>query len=100
MVAFSSLVIGLSAIAASLAAPLEVGPQPLEERGPFNFFLGPDDPLNPRGNLSARTNTNFNQDYTTGGTVQFTPGTNQFSVTWNTQKDFVVGVGWKPGNTA
>jgi endo-1,4-beta-xylanase len=96
----------LPALAGVLAAPASTAAEPtLEKRGPMNFVLGPDS-FNPsfrRSNqtLARRsTNTNFNQDYTTGGTVNYTPGTNKFSVTWDTTDDFVVGVGWKPGSTA
>lgn len=94
MVTFSSLIVGLSAIAVSLAAPAETSPRDLQKRGPYNFALGPEHPL------SRRSNTNYNQDYTTGGSVSFSPETNGFSVNWNTQQDFVVGVGWNPGTTA
>ncbi|KAI1313289.1 concanavalin A-like lectin/glucanase domain-containing protein [Xylaria venustula] len=68
----------------------------------MNFFLGPEHPLYPRNvtELNARSNTNFNQDYVTGGSVSYTPGTNQFSVTWSTSQDFVVGVGWQPGSSS
>jgi len=97
MVAFSSLALGLSAISAVLAAP---APAPVEKRGDFNFMMGPDHPLSlARRNLTRRS-TNYNQDYTTGGTVNFTPSNGAFSVNWNTQDDFVVGVGWNPGSTA
>lgn len=92
MVAFSRFVAGLSAITASLAAPAEVAERNVEERGPHNFFLGPDNPL------SRRAAINYNQDYTTGGTVNFTPSTTGFNLNWNTQQDFVVGVGWQPGS--
>lgn len=92
MVAFSRLVAGVSVIAASLAAPADPVQRSIETRGEYNFFLGPDHPL------SRRSNTNYNQDYTTGGTVNFSPATNGFSVNWNTQDDFVVGVGWNPGS--
>ena len=97
MVALSSLVFGLSAIAISLAAPTE---PVLDKRGPYNFVLGPDHPFARRSNVTRRSNTDYNQDYTTGGTVNYSPGTNEFSVSWNTQQDFVVGVGWNPGSTA
>jgi endo-1,4-beta-xylanase len=100
MVAFSGLALGLSAIAAVFAVPMVPAEQEVEKRGDYNFWLGPDNPLSRRGNLTERSNTNFNQDYTTGGTVQYTPSTNGFSVNWNTQQDFVVGVGWKPGSTS
>lgn len=98
MAVLSRFAVALSAAAVALAAPT-AGPQ-LEERGPQNFVLGPDHPLMVARNLTARSNTNYNQDYTTGGTVNYSPGTNEFSVNWNTQEDFVVGVGWNPGSSA
>lgn len=98
MTVLSRLAIAISAITGALAAPA-IGPH-LEERGPFNFVLDADHPLIQARNLTGRSNTNYNQDYTTGGSVNFSPGTNQFSLNWNTQNDFVVGVGWNPGTTA
>jgi endo-1,4-beta-xylanase len=99
MVAFSTLVLGLSAIAASLAAPSL--PDHVEKRGPSNFFLGPDHPLMvARRNASLEARTNYVQDYTTGGTVNFTPSGDSFSLNFNTNDDFVVGIGWNPGSTS
>ncbi|PTB37969.1 uncharacterized protein TrAFT101_011923 [Trichoderma asperellum] len=92
MVAFSRFVAGLSAVTASLAAPADVADRNVEARGPHNFFLGPDHPL------ARRSAINYNQDYTTGGTVNFSPSTTGFNLNWNTQEDFVVGVGWNPGS--
>lgn len=97
MVVFSRFVVGLSAITASLAAPADLVEKDLETRGEYNFFLGPDHPLS-RRNLAGRSSINYNQDYTTGGTVNFSPSTTGFSLNWNTQEDFVVGVGWNPGS--
>ena len=97
MVAFSSLVFVISAIAGSLASPTDFIERDAEERSPANFVLGRDNAVS---GLSRRQATNFNQDYTTGGTVSYSPSGNSFSVTWNTQNDFVVGVGWSPGSTA
>lgn len=94
MVTFSRLVVGLSAVTASLAAPAEVAEKSVEARGPHNFFLGPNHPL------ARRSAINYNQDYTTGGTVNFSPSNTGFSLNWNTQDDFVVGVGWNPGSTS
>ena len=102
MVAFSNLAFGLSSIALTLAIPT-ASEGSLEKRGDFNFLFGPDHPLaiaRRNETLARRSNTNYNQDYTTGGTVNFSPRTNGFSVNWNTQNDFVVGVGWNPGSTA
>ncbi|KAL7940234.1 glycoside hydrolase family 11 protein [Trichoderma barbatum] len=97
MVAFSYAVASLSVIAASLAAPADPVERKVEARGDYNFFLGPDHPLS-RRSITSRSNTNYNQDYRTGGTVNFSPASNGFSVNWNTQQDFVVGVGWNPGS--
>ncbi|KAJ6264621.1 hypothetical protein Dda_0770 [Drechslerella dactyloides] len=100
MVSFSTLAVGLSAIAGSLAIPSPYV-YPVGKRGEFNFHLGPDHPLaiaKRNESLARRSNTNYNQDYTTGGSVNFSPQTNGFSLNWNTQQDFVVGVGWNPGS--
>ncbi|KIM99870.1 glycoside hydrolase family 11 protein [Oidiodendron maius Zn] len=97
MVAISHLVLVLSAIASSLAAP-----SPVQKRGPHNFVMGPDHPLmQAKRNLtmSRRASTDYNQDYTTGGTVYFAPASGEFYVSWDTTDDFVVGVGWNPGST-
>ncbi|KAH8820126.1 glycosyl hydrolases family 11-domain-containing protein [Xylogone sp. PMI_703] len=88
MVAFSKLAFAFSAIATSIATPLV-------ERGEPDFILE-----RSNASLSARQAPNYNQDYTTGGTVNYSPSTNAFSVSWNTQNDFVVGRGWTTGNTA
>ncbi|KZL85796.1 endo- -beta-xylanase 1 [Colletotrichum incanum] len=107
MVAFSNLLLGLVAVAASLGAPAsqpESNPLPpdVERRGQQDFFLGPDHPLmiarHSVSELKARTN--YVQNYKTGGTVNFTPSNNGFSLNFNTKNDFVVGVGWKTGSTA
>jgi len=101
MVNFSSLVGGLSVIAAALAIPSPIGAT--EKRGDFNFHLTPDNPLSVarrNATLAKRSNTNYNQNYVVGGGVSYSPSTNAFSVTWNTQSDFVVGVGWNPGSNA
>lgn len=72
MVTFSNLFLGLSVTAVSLAAPADPVTRDIEERGPYTFSLGPEHPL------SRRSDTNYNQDYTTGGTVDYSPGTNEY----------------------
>ena len=98
MVSFTQLVVALTAIGSAFASPIEAT---VEKRGPHNFVMGPDHPLMlaRRNESLARRSTNYNQDYTTGGTVSFSPGSGEFSVNWDTTDDFVVGVGWKPGST-
>ena len=43
--------------------------------------------------------TNYVQDYTTGGDVEFSHSSGSFYVNFDTTDDFVVGVGWNPGST-
>ncbi|KAI1342234.1 endo-beta-1,4-xylanase [Xylariaceae sp. FL0016] len=88
-----------SAIASSLASPVQ---QTIQKRGPINFNLSPDSLLALR-NVTAnrkRSDTNYNQDYTTGGDVYFAPATDEFYMSWDTTDDFVCGIGWNPGSTA
>ena len=45
---------------------------------------------------------NFNQNYVaSGANVQYSPnqGAGSYSINFNTQADFVVGLGWNPGNS-
>ena len=94
MVAFSSLVLALTAIAGSLASPTDfLVKRDVEERSTPDFVLGG------HNAISRRQSPNYNQDYTTGGTVDYSPNGGSFSVTWNTEDDFVVGVGWTTGST-
>lgn len=98
MVAFSTLFVALAAIAPSFAAPtgsVEVERNAeISERGPNDFFLGPDNAL------ERRSTINYNQDYTTsGGSVTYKPSSTGFSVDWSDAGDFVVGVGWTTGST-
>ena len=99
MVAVTKFLLGLSAATASLAAPT-AEQSSLTERAPANFVLHPDHPLARRfANLTERTNPTYTQNYKTGGTVNFTPTGTGFNLNYNVQQDFVVGVGWNPGNT-
>lgn len=88
MVTFSKFAVTLSLIAGTIASPIDA------VRGPADFVLRRDN-----STLSRRQSPNYNQDYTTGGTVNYTPSGSSFSLNWNTQDDFVVGVGWTTGNT-
>jgi len=85
MVAFSSLVIALAAVAGSLASPVDS-----DKRSP-DFHLG--------NELYRRASPSYHQDYTTGGTVTYEPSGSSFTVDWDTEDDFVVGIGWRPGST-
>lgn len=85
----------LSMLAGAFAAP---APAPEPVAFPNFSFQGGNTSLS---NL-ARRSTNFNQDYVAGGAnVQYSPntGTGTFTVSYNTQADFVVGLGWQPGDS-
>ncbi|RFU23925.1 hypothetical protein B7463_g12413, partial [Scytalidium lignicola] len=92
MVTFSSLIATLSVIVGSIASPLDLAQRDIVDRGAPDFDLRRDNTT-----LSRRQAPNYNQDYTTGGTVNYSPSSSSFSVTWNTQDDFVVGRGWTVG---
>lgn len=106
MAVFSKLFAASLAIACSLASPLverdasvEVQSSPIAERGLPDFtFAGPRTDILRRQTDGA--DPNYSQDYIAGGAnVQFTPNGNSFSVTFNTNSDFVVGRGWQTGDT-
>lgn len=98
MVAFSSLIITLTGIAGSLAMPTGLGPSEgsvnITERGIYDFVLGP------HSDVRRRASINYDQNYQTGGQVSYSPSGSGFSVNWNTQDDFVVGVGWGTGSSS
>lgn len=107
MIFTRSILLALSVFGLASAAPVEeVLPPHVERRGPSDFFLSPDHPLmlarlnaslEARG-MSLEARTNYVQNYKTGGTVNFTPSGNGFNLNFNTNNDFVVGVGWNPGS--
>lgn len=45
----------------------------------------------------ARRQMDYNQNYKTGGSVNFSPNSNGYSVTFSGAGDFVVGKGWRKG---
>ncbi len=93
MKTFSSLAVALFAIG-SLASPVaveELSPAVVEERGEPDFILGE------HNAVRRRQATDYTQDYTTGGGVTFSTSGNSFSVSYNTNNDFVVGRGWRTG---
>ena len=84
----------------ALVAPCLAAPAPAPVAMP-NFNLQ-------GGNFSASNlmrraeAVNFNQDYVaSGANVQYSPnqGAGSFSVNYNTNADFVVGLGWQPGDS-
>lgn len=95
MVSFTSLIVALSAIAGSLAAPADTIPAAAERdvtgRDQPDFVLGR------HNDVRRRTTLNYDQDYTTGGTVDYTVTSGGYEVTWSNADDFVVGRGWSTG---
>jgi len=94
----SSCLINLSAAVAGAFALPASGPA---SEGVPNFSLRSGN--SSLSNLMRRAEgVNFNQDYiASGANVQYTPneGAGSFSVTYNTNADFVVGLGWQPGDS-
>lgn len=88
MVSVSYLLVALSAIARSLAAPAVEAPRDLSEA---DFVLTNLTNLVPR--------QDYTQNYKTGGNIQFSTTTNSYSVTFSGAADFVVGRGWSTGSS-
>lgn len=89
MVAFTYLAVALAAVSVTLAAPAAE---------PEAAAFGPDLPdfeFGPAGKLSRRQD--YNQNYKTGGNVNFQPSSNGYSVSFSGAGDFVVGKGWSRG---
>ncbi|KAK6066224.1 glycoside hydrolase family 11 protein [Seiridium cupressi] len=83
MVHLSHLALAVSAIAGVFAGPTADLDAP-------NFVIGP-------ANLARRQD--YNQNYETSGTVNFSPTNNGYSVNFSGAGDFVVGKGWSTGTT-
>jgi len=91
LVTLSALVVGAFAHPAPAAEPFSMAN--------FNLRSG----NTSLSNLMRRAEAiNFNQDYVaSGANVQYTPneGAGSFTVTYDTSADFVVGLGWQPGDS-
>jgi len=86
MVALTYLAVAAAAISGSLAAPA-----PAADPNAPDFELG--------ANNLARRALDYNQNYKTGGNVNFQPTNDGYSVSFSGAGDFVVGKGWKTGAT-
>jgi endo-1,4-beta-xylanase len=84
MVAFTYLAVAATALSGVFAAPAVYGPE-----AP-NFEIGSQ-------NLARRQD--YNQNYKTGGNVNFQPSNNGYSVSFSGAGDFVVGKGWRTGTS-
>lgn len=85
MVAFSTLALAASAVAGAFAAPTA---QPVDAPD-FEFT----------SDKSLMRRQDYNQNYKTGGNVNFQPTNNGYSVQFSGAGDFVVGKGWRTGTT-
>ena len=92
MVSFVQLILTLSAIAGTLAAPATelIGPESQAAQDLPDFEIGGE-------NLARRQD--YTQNYKTGGNINFQSTTNGYSVTFSGAQDFVVGRGWNKGTT-
>ncbi|KAG0645453.1 hypothetical protein D0Z07_8625 [Hyphodiscus hymeniophilus] len=94
---FSQITLLSVAAAGALAVP---APVPLAEGMPSFSLRSENTSLS---NLMRRAeNVNFNQDYIASGAgVTYSPNeaTGTFTVSYNTAQDFVVGLGWQPGDS-
>jgi len=92
----SSYIFALSAIVAGALAAPAAAPESVS-----NFEIRNDN--SSLTDLVRRAQAiNFNQDYIASGAgVTYTPnqGAGSFSVSYNTNQDFVVGLGWQPGDS-
>jgi endo-1,4-beta-xylanase len=92
----SRIITPIMAAAGVLAAP---APQPMAE----SFSLPSGNSNSSLSDLVRRAQAvNYNQNYIASGAgVTYSPnqGTGTFSVNYNTAADFVVGLGWQPGDS-
>jgi endo-1,4-beta-xylanase len=84
MVSFTNLALAASAVLGAIAAPAP------EAYGPDlpDFEVFPE---------SLVRRQDYNQNYKTGGNVQYSSTSNGYSVTFSGAGDFVVGKGWRTG---
>ncbi|KAK5696380.1 hypothetical protein LTR17_024256 [Elasticomyces elasticus] len=94
--AFSKIILGLSILSGALAAPVaEPAPMPAHDFDELmtNSTL--------RAMVRRATAVDYNQDYIASGAgVTYTPNLSagSFKLSWNTNQDFVTGIGWKTGD--
>ncbi|KAK3306114.1 glycoside hydrolase family 11 protein [Chaetomium strumarium] len=82
MVALTYLAVAAAAISGAFAAPAANADLPDFEFGPHELARRQD----------------YNQNYKTGGNVNFSPTSNGYSVNFSGAGDFVVGKGWRTGS--
>lgn len=85
MFALTKLIVAISALTGAIAAPTA---EPSLDSPDFEI-----------GGASLARRQNYNQNYVTSGSVNFSPASNGYSVSFSGAGDFVVGKGWSTGTT-
>jgi endo-1,4-beta-xylanase len=89
MVTLTQLTLALAAASASYAAPSKRDAEPdFELSGPKVYT----------GTKAVSKRQDYNQNWTSGGNVQFSPSSSGYSVSYSGANDFVVGKGWQYGD--
>ena len=91
MVSIFSVAAVLSTFVVAIASPVDSSKSSVAERSPIDFTL--------RNANAIQRRQDYQQDYTSGGDVVYSPDGNYFDVKWDTQDDFVCGIGWETGST-
>jgi endo-1,4-beta-xylanase len=99
MVCLIYLTAAISIIGVAFAAPSNVliGPAP-QDASSVDAATGVDLPDFELGGHQATRRQDYTQNYRTGGSVNFQPNSNGYSVTFSGAADFVVGKGWNKGS--
>ena len=96
MVAFTYLAVAAASVTEILAAPAAGAYGPLPRS---SHVIPPQDDV-PDFHVGAQNlarRQDYNQNYKTGGNVNFQPTSNGYSVSFSGAGDFVVGKGWRTG---
>ena len=97
MVALTQLAVAASVVGGALAAPAAegYGPQP---RSPHVLSPADDHPDFEIGASNLARRQDYNQNWKAGqGSINYSPSSNGYSVTFSGAGDFVVGKGWRTG---
>lgn len=98
MVAFTHIAVAGWAIASVLAAPAANAMEPaLQSVDIVDRAASDSSPDFELGGEHLARRQDYTQNYKTGGSVNFSPSSTGYSVTFSGAGDFVVGKGWKTG---
>jgi len=96
MVVLTYVAVAAAAVAGTIAAPAPGGYGP-SLRSPHVVSPDDDRPDFDFGAHNLARRQDYNQNYKTGGSVNFQPNSNGYSVSFSGAGDFVVGKGWRTG---